>query len=131
MWMLGNHVLALPRLTRGARTEVTAACREGLATLTHDHCARYLAYMGAEACVLNRDKQGLLAIWQNHNVYFEKSVQKGDFFPEWQRYLVYEIPQAVRLLSQPCEPGYALQQSATPRNQASTTERQYPRISSI
>jgi tetratricopeptide (TPR) repeat protein len=107
MWMLGNYALALPRLTRGARTEVTAACQEGLATLTHDHCARYLAYMGAEACVLNRDKQGLLAIWQNHSVYFEKSVQKGDFFPEWQRYLVYEVPQAVRLLSQPCEPGYA------------------------
>jgi hypothetical protein len=106
MWMLGNYIIALPRLTQAARDEVIATCHEGLATLAHDHCARYLVYMEAEAYALNRDKPGLLAIWESYARYFNGSPDKTEFFPQWQRYLMHDIPRAVRLLSEPGEPGY-------------------------
>jgi tetratricopeptide (TPR) repeat protein len=106
MWMLANYLISLPRLTTAMRNEVVATCSDGLATLTHDHCARYLVYMGAEACVLSRDRDGLLAIWETYARYFEDSPKKDEFFPMWQRYLIADIPVAVRLFSKPTGKGY-------------------------
>jgi hypothetical protein len=106
MWMLANYLLSLPRLTQSAREEVIATCQDGLATLSHDHCAYYLAYMGAEACALSRDKEGLLAFWEQHSRYFSGTPGKEDFFPEWQRYLRHDIPVAVRSISEPAQKGY-------------------------
>jgi tetratricopeptide (TPR) repeat protein len=105
MWMVANYVVALPRFTKAGRNEVAATCREGLSTLAHDHSARFLAYMGAEACVLNRDTQGLLTLWNDYSRYFDGNPTAEEFFPQWQRYLMADIPVAVRRASEPAGKG--------------------------
>jgi hypothetical protein len=106
MWMLANYLISLPRLTEAGRNEVVETCKDGLAKLAHDHCASYLAYMGAEACALNRDQPGLLAFWEHYARYFESPLKQDDFFPAWQRYLIADVPVAVRILSEPARRGY-------------------------
>jgi hypothetical protein len=61
--------------------------------------------MGAEACALNRDNDRLPALWETYARYLRSAPDKGEFFPQWQRYLVDDLPVAVRLLASPGEPG--------------------------
>jgi tetratricopeptide (TPR) repeat protein len=106
MWMLANYLLSLSRLTRNDLTEVIATCDEGLAGLRHDHCARYLTYMQAEACTLASDKSGLTDVWNQRAHYFEGDIKAEEFFPRSQRYLIRDIPIAVQLVQQSDDRGY-------------------------
>jgi len=106
MWMLSNYVLCISRLSRERLDEVIATCRDALALLAHDHCARYLACMGAEALAMAGDREGLLVFWQKYARYFEGLPARGEFFPQSQRYLLYDLPVSVRLLQQNDGPGY-------------------------
>jgi tetratricopeptide (TPR) repeat protein len=106
MWMLGNYLLSLPRLRQDDLQEVIATCDEGLSGLSHDHCARYLAYMQAEACALSRNREGLLAVWNQRTYYFEGDIQKEEFFPQYQRYLIRDIPDAVHLVERSDDRGF-------------------------
>ena len=49
MWSLANYIQTLSRFRGRDLEELTATCRDALADLPHDHCARYLACMQAEA----------------------------------------------------------------------------------
>jgi tetratricopeptide (TPR) repeat protein len=106
MWMLANYLIALPRMSQSGCDEVIRTCREALEKLPHDHCARYLVYMGAEACVLIGDREGLMAFCETHRGYVAGTPQPGEFFPAWQRYLVDELLVAVRLVANPGEAGW-------------------------
>jgi hypothetical protein len=100
MWVLANYLLCIPRLRRVDLEEVIATCRDALAELPHDHCARYLAYMEAEACALAGDKPGLTTVWDKYTRHFEGLPDKGEFFPKSLEYLVDDLPVAVRLAHQ-------------------------------
>ena len=106
MWVLANYQLCLSRLRRDDLKEVIATCRAALAGLPHDHCARYLAYMEAEACALAGDKSGLIEAWNRYAPYFEGLPDKEDFFPTNQRYIVHEISDAVRLVQKHDNSGF-------------------------
>jgi hypothetical protein len=106
MWMLGNYLLSLSRLTRDDLREVITTCDEGLTGLPHDHCARYLTYMQAEACALASDKSGLTSVWNQRAHYFEGDIKTEEFFPQSQRYLIQDIPIAVQLVQQSDDRGY-------------------------
>jgi tetratricopeptide (TPR) repeat protein len=106
MWVLANYLLCLSRLRSDDLKEVIATCRGALAGLPHDHCARYLAYMEAEACVLAGDKPRLIDASNRYARYFEGLPDKEDFFPTQQRYLVHEILDAVRLVQEQDNSGF-------------------------
>jgi tetratricopeptide (TPR) repeat protein len=107
MWVLVNYLLCLSRLRQDDLKEIIATCRDALTKLPHDHCARFLAYMEAEACILSGDNEGLIAVWDKYTRYFEGLPQKGEHFPPSQKYLIDELPVAVRLYRQQDARGYA------------------------
>ena len=106
MWMLSNYLLCVPRLRQTDLKEVIVTCEDGLTRLPHDHCARYLAYMEAEAYALIGDNPGLTAAWAKYTRYFEGVPEKGEYFPVWQEYLRADLPTLVSLLGLPGRPGY-------------------------
>lgn len=98
MWAVANYQLCVPRLSRGNLYEVIGACRDALAGLRHDHCARYLAFMLAEACALAGDTSALLDTWKKYSAYLDRPLEKTDFFPKTQEYLLGELPLLVESL---------------------------------
>jgi hypothetical protein len=88
----------LSRLRRGDLEEVIATCRDGLADLPHDHCARYLACMQAEACALLGKKDDLLAVWRDRRGYFDGEPKDGEYFKSSQKHLLSDLSEMVRAL---------------------------------
>lgn len=78
--------------------EVIATCRDALAQLPHDHSARYLAVMQAEACALMGDKKALLETWSERRGYFGGELKPGEYFSTEHKYLLYDIPDLVEVL---------------------------------
>jgi len=97
MWVLTNYIACCSRIRRDQLNEVIGTCRDALALLPHDHCARFMAYMEAEALVLAGDKHGLMTAWIKYSRFFEGMPDKSEFFPQGQRYLIHELPDAVQL----------------------------------
>jgi hypothetical protein len=97
MWVLTNYIACCSRIRRDELNEVIGACRDALALLPHDHCARFMAYMEAEALALAGDKHGLMNAWIEYSRFFEGMPDKSEFFPQGQRYLIHELPDAVQL----------------------------------
>jgi hypothetical protein len=106
MWMLANYLLCLSRLRRDDLKEVVITCRDALNGLPHDHCACYLAYMEVEACALLDDKNAMIAAWDKNTRYLNGIPEKGEFFPQAQRYLARRLPVAVRLAKQHDDSGF-------------------------
>ena len=98
MWSLANYMLCLSRFRRGHLEEVIATCRDALADLPHDHCARYLACMQAEACALMGNQEGLLAVWGDRRGYFDGEVKNGEYFKPSQKHLLSDLPEMARAL---------------------------------
>jgi tetratricopeptide (TPR) repeat protein len=98
MWSLANYMQSLSRFRGRDLTEVIATCRDALADLPHDHCARYLACMQAEACALAGDKEGLLAVWSDRRGYFDSELKSGEYFKSSQKRLMHDIPQMIEAL---------------------------------
>jgi tetratricopeptide (TPR) repeat protein len=98
MWSLANYLHCLSRFRKHDLEEVIATCKDALTDLRHDHCARYLANMQAEAYALTGDKSGLLALWNDRRGYFEGDLKPGEYFRASCRYLLTEIPDLVEAL---------------------------------
>ena len=98
MWSLATYMLCLSRFRRGHLEEVIATCRDALADLPHDHCARYLACMQAEACALMGNQEGLLAVWGDRRGYFDGEVKNGEYFKPSQKHLLSDLPEMARAL---------------------------------
>ena len=93
MWMVCNYVLSLSRSRRDRLRERYASCRDALAGLPHDHCAKYLAHAQAEACAVLGLKDRFLETWAACARYFDGHVGTGEYFPKRERYLLKSIPE--------------------------------------
>ncbi len=100
MWAVCNYTLCLSRFRKADLREIVVSCRDALAGLPHDYCARYLAYVQAEACALLGDKAGLLDTWENNAAYFEGDPDSSEYFKSEDHHLLGDIPMLVRLLQQ-------------------------------
>ena len=100
MWVVANYVGSLSRRKPSDLREVVASCGDALRHLPHDQCARFLAHLRAEACVLLGDKEGLLDTWQQYRSYFDCKENNQEWFPPGRRHLLTDIPILVRYLEQ-------------------------------
>jgi tetratricopeptide (TPR) repeat protein len=100
MWVVANYVDCLSRLFPNDLKEVVESCGDALRDLPHDHCARYLAHVRAEANALLGDKQGLRETWDRYRGYFDCKENSKDWFQEGSRHLQADIPMLVRFLEQ-------------------------------
>jgi tetratricopeptide (TPR) repeat protein len=98
MWSLANYMQCLSCFRRRDLEERIATCRDALANLPHDHCARYLTCMQAEAYALLGDKEGLRAIWRDRRGYFSGELMKGEYFKASEKHLIYDIPDMIEAL---------------------------------
>lgn len=98
MWAIGNYVNSLRGIGGGTLREVRDTSRDSLAGLAHDHCAKYLAHRGLEACALLGDEKGLQEAWNDYRSYFSGNVEEGEWFVERKRYLLEMAPALARAL---------------------------------
>ena len=91
MWVVANYVHSSSGLGAKPLEKVRATCRDALAGLPHDHCAKYLVHRGAEACALLEDKAGLLAMWKEYRSYFNGKLERGEWFDTKLNYLLGDL----------------------------------------
>lgn len=106
MWSIANYMLSIPRIRKQDFQEVIDTCRDALNSLTHDHCASYLAHMQAEACALINDKSGLREVWQDRRGYFDTVLKKGEYFRKHDEHLRHRIPDLVDALERADQMAY-------------------------
>jgi predicted Zn-dependent protease len=92
MWMVTNYILSLSRSRPDQLQERYGSARDALAGLPHDHCAKYLAHIQAEACALLGRKDDFLETWAAHGRYFDGQLGSGEFFRNQDRYLLAGVP---------------------------------------
>jgi predicted Zn-dependent protease len=98
MWVIANYIVCCPGMRSHQLKEVRSTCRDALAGLPHDHCARYLAFRLAEACALLGDQDGFRETWKQYRAYFDGKLENDEFFEVKRRYLLADIPVMARLL---------------------------------
>ena len=91
MWVIANYVNCLPGLRASQLQEVRSTCRDALAGLPHDHCAKYLVHRQAEACALLGDEQGLSETWKEYRNYFSGKLEEAEWFETRRRYLLADL----------------------------------------
>jgi hypothetical protein len=98
MWAVANYVLCFSRREALDLKEVLYTCTDALASLTHDHCAKYLAHVQAEMCALLGDTEAFRTTWLKHKGYFTGELKKGEWFESRHRHLLSDIPHLADLL---------------------------------
>src|SRR6202007_17711 len=88
MWAVANYVNSLPGMRGKHLGEIRSSCRDALAGLPHDHCAKYLVHREAEACALLGDEKGLLGVWEQHRNYFDGKLEDAEGFGVRRRVLL-------------------------------------------
>ena len=91
MWAVANYVNSLTGMRAKQLGEVRSACRDALAGLPHDHCAKYLVHRQAEACALLGDEKGLLETWKEYRNYFDAKLAEAEWFDARRRYLLVDL----------------------------------------
>jgi tetratricopeptide (TPR) repeat protein len=100
MWMVANYVGCLSGLWPSDLKEIVATSGDALRDLPHDHCARYLAHVKAEACALLGDQRGLLETWNQYRSSFDCKENSNEWFEDRRRLLLTDIPMLARFLQQ-------------------------------
>jgi predicted Zn-dependent protease len=100
MWVVANYVMCFSASREKDLQEIFSSCRDALAGLPHDHCAKYLVHLAAEACVLLDDPQGFLKIWNEHRDYFDGKLENNEWFETKRRHLLDKLPNMARFLEQ-------------------------------
>jgi hypothetical protein len=98
MYVVANYVGCLSGVWPSDLKEIVAASGDALRDLPHDHCARYLAHVKAEACALLGDKRGLRETWDQYRSYFDSKENSKEWFEDRRRPLLTDIPMLVRFL---------------------------------
>jgi predicted Zn-dependent protease len=98
MWVVTNYVLCLSTRRPKQLREILSSCRDALAGLPHDHCAKFLAHMQAESCVLLRDREALRETFDHYQSYFDGKLEKGEWFHTKRKYLLADMPIMARAL---------------------------------
>lgn len=92
MWMATNYVLSLSCFQHDQLQERYDSTRDALAGLPHDHCAKYLTHVQAEACALLGDKEKFLECWTSYSRYLDGKVKEEEYFRPRDRHLLANIP---------------------------------------
>ena len=100
MWIVANYVNCFSSLSPKHLEAVRSACAQALGELHHDHCARYLAHVQAEACALLGDTEGFLETWNEHRGYFDGECGENEWFHDRRTHLLTDIPKIVGFLEQ-------------------------------
>jgi predicted Zn-dependent protease len=98
MWMISNYIISLSRINRDQLQERYNSSRDALAGLPHDHCAKYLAHLQAEACALLDNKDDFLSTWKSLGRYFDGKLEKGEYFKTEDFHLLTNIPKLAKYL---------------------------------
>jgi predicted Zn-dependent protease len=100
MWVVTNLVTCYSPFSRKQLREMASTCRDALAGLPHDHCARFLVYVEAESCALLGDKAAFLEVWQRYKNYFDGRLENHEWFQAARRHLLADIPAMARALQE-------------------------------
>lgn len=100
MWVVANYVTCLSAVRPTQLREIVASCEDALRDLPHDHCARFLAHVKAEACAVLGDKLGLRETWSRYRSYFDCKENRQEWFSGGRQHLLADIPMMVRFLEQ-------------------------------
>ena len=98
MWAIANYMISLRWFSRAQLMERVRTCHDALAGLPHDHCAKYLAHLEAEASALLGNRESLLKVWNTYSKYFDGQIEKGEYFRSSDRYLLITVPNVVQYL---------------------------------
>jgi tetratricopeptide (TPR) repeat protein len=98
MWVVTNYVMCLSALRPKQLREMLSSCRDALAGLPHDHCAKFLAHLQAEACALIGDRKALAETWNDYRSYFDGKLEKGEWFHSRRKHLLADVPIIARAL---------------------------------
>ena len=98
MWMVANYMLSLSYFQRDQLEERYRSSQDALAGLPHDHCARYLAHLQAEACALSGNQSNFLDTWHTYARYFDGKLVDGEFFGPKDRHLCTSIPKLAKYI---------------------------------
>jgi hypothetical protein len=100
MWAVANYVMCFsPRRSSHLRV-VLSSCRDALAGLPHDHCAKYLVHRQAEACALLKDLAGFRQVCLKHANYLTGKLDPGEWFDSRSKHLLTDIAVMARALRQ-------------------------------
>ena len=100
MWTIANYVLCLSALHPKRLREMFSTCRDGLAGLPHDQCAKYLVHRQAEACALLGDTNAFRETYSAYRNYFNGKLETGEWFEVRRKYLLDELPVMARFLEE-------------------------------
>jgi tetratricopeptide (TPR) repeat protein len=100
MWMVTNYIQCVSTWRRKDWQEIRSVCRDSLASLHHDHCAKYLAHLQAEMSACLGDTDAFRQTWLNQRTYFTGNLEDSEWFAPQRKYLLTAIPNGGRLLEQ-------------------------------
>jgi len=98
MWVVANYLTCLRSLGSRHLQEILSTCHAALEGLPHDHCARYMAHREAEAGALLGDQNAFAECCAQYRLYFDGAIEKNEWFPAAERYLLADIPGLARHL---------------------------------
>jgi cellulose synthase operon protein C len=98
MWMVANYLSCFSRTDQGSWSEVLSTCKDALARLQHDHCAKYLAHVQAEICAARGDLNGFRETWTSHRPYFTGQRYESEWFDTGRVHLLKDIPEMATIL---------------------------------
>lgn len=98
MWAVANYVNSVSGFGKARLEKIRQACRDALAGLPHDHCAKYLAHRLMEACALLSDQAGVKETWHGYRNYFNGKLEEGEWFAQRRSALLTEALVLARAL---------------------------------
>jgi len=100
MWVVATYISCFSRADQSSWNEVLSTCKDALAGIQHDHCAKYLAHVQAEICAVQGDSEGFRESWQKHRAYFSGQCHDSEWFDARRKHLLRDIPEMAALLDQ-------------------------------
>jgi len=100
MWMVSNYISCFSRWDQGSWNEVLSTCKDALAGMQHDHCAKYLAHVQAEIFAVQGNVNGFRETWKGYRAYFTGQQHESEWFDIGRIHLLKDIPEMAMLLEQ-------------------------------
>jgi tetratricopeptide (TPR) repeat protein len=100
MWMVTNYISCFSRTDQRSWNEVLSTCKDALAGMQHDHCAKYLAHVQAEIFAAQGNVNGFRETWKTYRVYFTGQRYDSEWFDATRIHLLKDIPEMALLLEQ-------------------------------
>jgi len=98
MWMVANYIACFSPTDQSSWNEVLLTCKDALAGIPHDHCAKYLAHVQAEICAVQGNLKAFRETWKEHPAYFTGQRHDSEWFDSRRIHLLKDIPEMAALL---------------------------------